>query len=352
VLYLRTGPTGTDLYTLDLASLLSTRLTTSGTVCCSSSWSPDGKWIMYTDGVVDGTQSPDASTRVVADDGSSRRRLGPCCDVGWSDAGRAYFQDDVHALYSAAEDGTDVRLVPGSDIGYVWVPSPDGSAFTAETPQGMEILRPGKDLTSLTTDPADRGPVWSPDGAWIAFSGIRSGVGGVYVMPTNGGQPRLVASNANAFASPWRPGPGHAELTLIRDRAIIQADPAGGLVSDLVGRATIAGDPVEPAAGAGSSSTIVIGPSGPDRDIYHITARDFVEVRFTNRSQVSWAPYGLSEKNNDCRPSSCSVGPGGTLVVTPSEFAPGMVVEIRIAPYPGSNYRLGYPVIIDIGAAP
>lgn len=358
LLYSRSKGIATDLYVLEVASRTSRRLTTSGTVCCSGSWSPDGRWVMYTDGVSDGTQTPDDSaTRVVAADGSSQRRLGPCCDVGWSADGRAYFQwagtgsGDAGPLYSAAEDGSDVRAVPESS-GPIWVASPDGSTFAAETPQGLEILRPGSAPRRLTSDQWDGDVTWSPDGAWVAYTAIRSGVTGVYVMPANGGEPRLVASDALELGA-WRPGRGHAELTLLSDRAIVTADPEGGPVRDLVARTMIAGDPVGGAADAGSPSTIVIGPSGPDRDIYHIPVRGSLEVRFENLSQVAWAPYGgLAEKSSYCHPSSCTVAPGGTLTVTPSDFSPGMVVEIWLAPYPALDYHVGFPVILDLEAAP
>ena len=76
---------------------------------------------MYTDGITGGTEGQDAATWVVAADGSSPKRLGPCCDVGWSiEPPRAYFQSVSGSLNSAAEDGTDVRVLPGADAPYDW----------------------------------------------------------------------------------------------------------------------------------------------------------------------------------------------------------------------------------------
>ena len=78
--------------------------------------------------------------------------------------------------------------------------SPDGRllAYASDRKNGGNLdlwVQPvdGGDPTQLTSDPADdREPAFSPDGANIAFRSDRDG-GGVYVIPSKGGEARLLA---------------------------------------------------------------------------------------------------------------------------------------------------------------
>ena len=50
----------------------------------------------------------------------------------------------------------------------------------------------------LTTSGHEGGPIFSPDGKWIAFAGEYDGNTDVFVMPAGGGEPRRLT---------WHPGP-------------------------------------------------------------------------------------------------------------------------------------------------
>ena len=61
--------------------------------------------------------------------------------------------------------------------------------------------------TRLTNDPAmDSYPAWSPDGARIAFTGMREGDMEIFVMPAHGGEPVNLTRNQVDDAVPsWSP---------------------------------------------------------------------------------------------------------------------------------------------------
>ena len=64
-----------------------------------------------------------------------------------------------------------------------------------------------QDVWSLTTAPGDdEAPVWSADGAWIAFSSARSGNDDVWIMGPQGENPRQVTQDPGPDVMPsWSP---------------------------------------------------------------------------------------------------------------------------------------------------
>ena len=130
--------------------------------------------------------------RVVYDDGSGNRRLGPGSEAAWSpDGERLAFTLEVDGnndiyIMSAVDGSGLTRLTthPADDHGASW--SPDGSmiAFNSERSGSDQIWRRnveegdwGAHLVQLTQD-TYHGRVnnflsWSPDGRWIAFEADR-----------------------------------------------------------------------------------------------------------------------------------------------------------------------------------
>src|SRR4029078_3602529 len=66
---------------------------------------------------------------------------------------------------------------------------------------------PQGEVERLTNDPADQfSPAWSPDGAEIAFHGMRNGSRDLFVMPNGGGPARQITSGPEQDLFPhWSP---------------------------------------------------------------------------------------------------------------------------------------------------
>ncbi|MDQ7088241.1 MAG: S41 family peptidase [Acidobacteriota bacterium] len=106
-------------------------------------------------------------------------------------------------------------------------PSPDGSEI-AFSWQGDIWLVPaqGGEARRLTAHPAaDRFPVWSPDGRWIAFQSWRYGNGDVFVLPYDGSAPPRRLTFASTDDRPVDFSPSGLEVLFVsrRDLSIRRA---------------------------------------------------------------------------------------------------------------------------------
>ncbi len=118
--------------------------------------------------------------------------------------------------------------------------------------------------------------------------------------------------------------------------------------------AFVAGSPRESAV----TTTIVLGPTGPEQNVYRVPQGPPFVLTIENRSDVTWVPWtGLAEKDSWCRlvsgqalPNPCTVGPHSTIVLRPPS-APTGQTEIHFA-QPGVDWQKGMRVIIDVVAQP
>ena len=200
-------------------------------------WSPDGGSIL-----VSGWDDGQGTAAVVPVDGSAARVLDlgmPAEDAVWvpPDGREILFRTpgeipDAFGLVVAQADGTGVRtLVPARATGGAqcsalnFAPSPDGSQVAFQWREGGSLkiflvpIAGGTPRAITTVDSVH--PRWSPDGAWIAFSGPD----GFYAVGTGepASQTRLMAGSRGLAAS-WAPDGTH--LILIADSGkVMLVDP-------------------------------------------------------------------------------------------------------------------------------
>ena len=169
----------TDSRDYDLFLDTGTPLAVAPGVDGGPSWSPDGKAIVFTSG-----------------------RSG---------------QGDLYLLDVGALDRPPRLLVSSpttSEVFASWSPDSRRLVFVSHTEQGDEIQ-----LVSDLASPSPRAltswghtqtrPRFSPDGAWIAFysNHLKSDRFDLYVMPSSGGEPKLIASGVvlNSRGPSWTP---------------------------------------------------------------------------------------------------------------------------------------------------
>ncbi len=149
-------------------------------------WSPGGEWVVYRDSTRGINE--DDEIYVARADGSEKRNLtnDPANDWGpdWSPDGTTIIFNsdrDGGAIrgYTVHADGSNLRRLPIE--GWVEYPSfsPDGMRITYMGANGTNYEIFVADLatgetTQITASPGQDGwPVWSPDGAAIAFMSVR-----------------------------------------------------------------------------------------------------------------------------------------------------------------------------------
>lgn len=127
------------------------------------------------------------------------------------------------------------------------------------------------------------------------------------------------------------------------------------LVAALAWAAALTAGSPRPAA---LQTTIVLGASGPEQNVYRVPEGPLFRLTIENRSDLTWVPWtGLAEKDAWCilvsgktQPNPCTVGPHSTIVLRPPSVAMGPT-EIYFAP-PGLDWQKGIRVIVDVVAQP
>jgi Tol biopolymer transport system component len=225
-----------DLWTMGSSGARKRQLTaTAGIDETQPAWSPDGEQIAFS------VESPtdQRGIWIVGADGRGRRQLtsGADSDPSWSPDGTVIaferFSGKVTKQWwqiyvVPAAGGTATNLTEDlsvADVEPAW--SPDGSRILFSSDRGdatgganqldlWSMTPQGTDVRRVTNTPArdEHDPAWSPDGRWIAYSGVGSFHGAsssqLYVSRPDGSSRRKITHACGECAyvnddAAWQP---------------------------------------------------------------------------------------------------------------------------------------------------
>ena len=198
------------------------KVTTDGLFNGEAGWSPDGSRIVYVRNTSDGvSQTEDRGIYTIAPDGTGRIQLtanGWDSRPAWSPTGNQIAfvssagigaDDEIFVMDANGGNRTQITNDPDDDEEPLW--SPDGSKILFSSPRSgswqLYTMSPtGDNLSQLTATDFSSSGVWSPDGAYIAFT--RRPVAGnhfsVWIMTASGADETLVSSGGNNSDLTWK----------------------------------------------------------------------------------------------------------------------------------------------------
>jgi hypothetical protein len=265
---------------------------------------------------------------------------GPCACAytpAWSPDGRSIalaggWTSSGTSLYVAAADGSSLRRLTNQsgviDAHPTW--SPDGTEIAfhraslpieADAVPDVYVVPSAGGQPRLLVSGSD--PAWSPDGREIAFARTKSGI---YTIPASGGAPHRVARGIGAFASPtW--SPDGSSIAFVEQGRIYVASAAGGGQPRLVGTATTVGG-------------VAWSPDGARLALWNDGGIRVVDLA-SMKSRVlgaglypSWAPDGrlvYSERFGTAIRVVAADGTVLTRIPAPQPVRPAIPIEVRRA---------------------
>jgi Tol biopolymer transport system component len=150
----------------------------------------------------------------VLPDGRQLQRLthqpGPDIDPVWTPDGRFITYSDGHLRQMRPNGQAAALLSAQSGFDGAWSPDGEWLAFVTEEYGAFEILkmRPdGSQVERLTDNGGqDYGPRWSPDGQWIVFVSDRNGSPDIFKMRADGSEVQRLTSTFQIETDPdWSP---------------------------------------------------------------------------------------------------------------------------------------------------
>lgn len=141
-------------------------------------WSPDGKWIAFT--------SWRTGTKQIFLAAADCKTACPAFNLSQN-------KFDEHSP-AWAPDGTKLAFVSDRDG--------QRAIYVADFVEGRNDSAPQlQNVRRLTFSGWDDAPAWSPDGKWIAFVSARPTRQPIYIVPAEGGMPRLVENGPTVAVS-------------------------------------------------------------------------------------------------------------------------------------------------------
>ncbi len=228
----RTGTT--DLWTANVETGELRQLTSDVRNDRDHLWSPDGKWIAFTS---DRGGQPDVW--IVAAEGGEAIRvtddLALETDLNWHPDGSAlhFFRGETDARVGVTVPGGDPRILVEWAGYQVLQPSatlsPDERTllFVGNRSGNFDIWSvplAGGDAVPFVASPLNDGwPQYSPDGSQVMFSSNRAGSSDLWVVPATGGEPRrLTEWTSNEGLGRW--SPDGTQIAFLSDRETTQSE--------------------------------------------------------------------------------------------------------------------------------
>jgi TolB protein len=198
------------------------KVTTDGLFNSDAEWSPDGSRIVYVRNTSDGvSQTEDRGIYSIKPDGGGRIQLTADpqdTHPRWSpDGSRIAFvrsinagaNDEIFVMDANGANATNITNHPADDVEPAW--SPDGTRILFMSPRSgswqLFTMGPsGGNLSQLTASEYTGPGVWSPDGAYIAFT-RRPEAGGdfsIWIMTASGDDETMVSAGGNNSDPTWR----------------------------------------------------------------------------------------------------------------------------------------------------
>ncbi len=197
-----------QVFSLDLATGVRSRLTRSQADDFYPSASADGSWIVF-----ESTRDGKAAVWRMRSDGSQAERL---TDGKYECSAPCWGHGDTSVLYNSSRSGP--YQIYALDLGTrqerqitdsIWssiLPHfrPDGSAIVfSRSKLGWDVYRmnpDGSGATALTGKGGNCRPDWAPDGMRIAYvSDVADGKGDVWVMNANGGGKKRITPGDDSY---------------------------------------------------------------------------------------------------------------------------------------------------------
>jgi TolB protein len=223
--------------------------------------------------------------------------------------------DEIYLLPAGGGPAINLTQHPAEDRHPAWSPNGNRIAFQSNRDGNWEIYTLGLDdkrLTRLTFDLAyDGAPAWSPDGAWIAFESYRDSAPcqlktpvpnsppcpdlEIYRVPAHGGAPqRLTDSPQGDYQPVWSPDGAWIAFTSWRDGdKEVYVMPAGGGPARNV--TASAGDDWSPVWSSDGSAVVFVSEREGAPELYRQSLDDSPAIQLTTDGLPKERPAGASD---------------------------------------------------------